>query len=112
MYPSRSLYELYELSNTYLVEAGRWARDLNAGRLELVLSTPRPGGRVILARFGALLAALLDGVLALPPWLVSLSIFYQLRQSDHGGAALGPLDDRDGCGYGPPGAGCGALYPR
>ncbi len=37
-----------------LVEAGAWARDLDAGALELVLATPAPRRRVILERFGAL----------------------------------------------------------
>ncbi len=47
-----------------LVQAGRWASDLDTGRLEVVLSTPQSRGRVILARFGALLAALAGVTLA------------------------------------------------
>ncbi len=37
-----------------LVAAGAWARDLDAGSLELVLATPVPRPRAILERFGAL----------------------------------------------------------
>jgi ABC-2 type transport system permease protein len=37
--------------------ANRWATDLDSGRLELVLSTPVPRWRVVLERYGAVLAA-------------------------------------------------------
>lgn len=37
-----------------MVEAGAWARDLDAGSMELVLTTPAPRWRVILERFAAL----------------------------------------------------------
>jgi ABC-2 type transport system permease protein len=37
-----------------LVEAGAWARDLDSGSLELILTTPVSRARAILERFGAL----------------------------------------------------------
>ncbi len=42
-----------------LTQASAWARDLDAGRLELVLSTPVPRWRVYLEAWGATLAALI-----------------------------------------------------
>lgn len=56
-----------------LTQAGGWARDLDAGRLELVLGTPIPRWRVFLGSWGATLAALILAPLAL--WLVALVSF-------------------------------------
>jgi ABC-2 type transport system permease protein len=52
-----------------LVQAGAWARDLDAGRLELVLATPLPRWRVYLAAWGAVVVALVAAPLVL--WLVT-----------------------------------------
>jgi len=48
-----------------LVAAGAWARDLDAGSLELVLTTPVPRARAILERFGALALLLIVAPLAI-----------------------------------------------
>jgi len=48
-----------------LVEAATWARDLDGGRLELVLATPVPRARAILERFGALTLLLIGAPLVL-----------------------------------------------
>jgi ABC-2 type transport system permease protein len=53
-----------------LTQASAWARDLEAGRLELVLATPVPRWRVYLEAWGAILAALVIAPLLL--WLVLL----------------------------------------
>src|SRR5579884_3364450 len=46
----------------------RWAADLDGGRLELVLATPQPRPRVILARYAAVLTA--ATLTAFTAWLV------------------------------------------
>lgn len=48
-----------------LTQASAWARDLEAGRLEMVLSTPIPRWRVYLEAWGATLAALVIAPLVL-----------------------------------------------
>lgn len=53
-----------------LTIAGCWARDLDAGYLELVLSTPLPRWRIYLATWGATLVGLIVAPLGL--WLVAL----------------------------------------
>lgn len=53
-----------------MTQASAWARDLEAGRLEMVLSTPVPRWRVYLEAWGATLAALIIAPLIL--WLVLL----------------------------------------
>lgn len=53
-----------------LVQAGTWARDLDAGRMELVLATPHPRWRVYLAAWGAVVGALVAAPLLL--WLVTV----------------------------------------
>lgn len=53
-----------------LTIAGGWARDLDAGRLEIVLGTPLPRWRLYLATWGATLAALIAAPLVL--WLIAL----------------------------------------
>ncbi len=50
-----------------LVEALPWANDLENGRFELLLSTPKPRTRLILERFGAVLIAMLLAPLVI--WL-------------------------------------------
>lgn len=54
-----------------LMQADGWARDLDAGRLELVLGTPIPRWRVFLESWGATLVALCLAPLVL--WLVALA---------------------------------------
>ena len=56
-----------------LTQAGTWARDLDAGRLELVLSTPVPRWRVFLESWGATLVTLVAAPLAV--WAVALVSF-------------------------------------
>src|SRR4029450_5999522 len=59
-----------------LAMASAWARDLEAGRLEMVLATPVPRWRVYLEAWGATLAALIIAPLILCLiLLVSLQIF-------------------------------------
>ena len=53
-----------------LAQASAWARDLDAGRLEMVLATPVPRWRVYLEAWGATLAALVIAPLIL--WVVLL----------------------------------------
>lgn len=53
-----------------MTQASAWARDLEAGRLEMVLATPVPRWRVYLEAWGATLAALIIAPLLL--WLVLL----------------------------------------
>jgi ABC-2 type transport system permease protein len=53
-----------------LTQATIWASDLDAGRLELPLSTPQPRWRVYVEAWAALLAALVLAPLAV--WLVAL----------------------------------------
>lgn len=53
-----------------LTQASAWARDLEAGRLEMVLATPVPRWRVYLEAWGATLAALLIAPVIL--WFVLL----------------------------------------
>lgn len=50
-----------------LLQALAWARDLEQGRMELVLSTPMPRYRIVLERFGAVLIAAV--VVLLATWL-------------------------------------------
>jgi ABC-2 type transport system permease protein len=54
-----------------LTQAAGWARDLDAGRLELVLGTPTSRRRAFLETWGATLAALV--VVPLTLWLVALA---------------------------------------
>ena len=54
------------------IMANRWATDLDAGRLELVLGTPVPRWRVVLERYAAVLAAAVAAPLCI--WLAILLV--------------------------------------
>ncbi len=57
-----------------LTQASAWARDLEAGRLEMVLATPIPRWRVYLEAWGATLAALV-----IAPLVLCLILLVSLR---------------------------------